>query len=164
MPPSTPPPRQKIKPPVVSTEQVLCSCGHAAAFELFADKVDKFRAGRRKKLTDRPCPACRQKAHLERMANDQAAIAERAKLRPPQPSRPGKNRLPIGRLPDGAAFAVAYDGKAERWRGTLTIPAADGRGAQTFTSEASAVFRLLTKLDEQYRQQAAVGLASDPAP
>src|SRR4051794_31888101 len=99
----------KPKPPVVRTEQVVCSCGHQVEFELFADKVDRFRDGRRKKLTDRPCPTCRKKAHEERMAKDQAAAAERQNAKPATPGKPKEREQ---RLPDGAAFAVRYDAKA----------------------------------------------------
>jgi hypothetical protein len=58
-----------------------------------------------------------------------------------------------GRLPDGARFAVVYHASAERWRGTLTI------GSTVLEGEHSGVFRLLAKLDQQYR----ASLGSDEA-
>jgi hypothetical protein len=49
-------------------------------------------------------------------------------------------------LPDGSRFDVAYDATAQAWSGTLTVPTAG-----TFTASVGAVFKLLSKLDAQYR-------------
>ena len=63
-----PAPFQKVKPPVVGTEQVAARCGHAVPFELFDPRRDKYRDDRRKKLTDRDCSACRIQAQAVREA------------------------------------------------------------------------------------------------
>src|SRR4051812_20532028 len=52
-------------PPIVSYEDVVAACGHPEKFGLFEDRKDKFRKDRRKKVTDRPCRACREKKRLE---------------------------------------------------------------------------------------------------
>ena len=52
-------------PPIVAYEDVIASCGHPEKFGLFEDRLDKFRKGRRKKVTDRPCKACRERKRLE---------------------------------------------------------------------------------------------------
>ena len=49
------------------------------------------------------------------------------------------------RLPDGAKFEVVYSAARMEWTGTLTI------GAAVFAASASAVFKLLNRLDGQYR-------------
>ena len=51
-----------------------------------------------------------------------------------------------GRLPDGATFHVVYDATAEKWTGRLSVPEAG-----TFDSSAGGVFKLLQKLDGQFR-------------
>ena len=147
-------PGERPKPPVVGVEKVTCACGHEADLELYPDRQDKFRAARRQNLAERPCPPCRQKAHAELTAREQAAAAERRKARGgPTPRKEKAHRPVVERLPDGSAFAVRYDGRAERWSGTLTVPAA--AGPKVFEGQESAVFRLLSALDAQYRQWAA---------
>src|SRR6516225_7924210 len=57
--------KDKPPPPIVAYEDVTASCGHPEKFGLFEDRLDKFRRDRRKKVTDRPCRACREKKRLE---------------------------------------------------------------------------------------------------
>ena len=141
------------KPPVVGVEKVTCACGHEAELELYEDRKDKFRAARRKNLTDRPCPDCRQKAHAELTAREQARAAERKKARGGPPARKAAARPVIERLPHGSAFAVSYDARAVKWSGTLTVPTPEG--GKVFEGEAGGVFKLLSLLDGQYREWAA---------
>jgi hypothetical protein len=138
------------KPPVVGVEKVTCACGHEAELPLYPDRQDKFRDARRKNLVSRVCPACRQKAHAELTAREQAAAAERKKARGgPTPRREKAARPVVERLPDGSEFHVTYNAAAERWSGTLTV--ATPEGGQVFEGEAGGVFRLLSALDRQYR-------------
>jgi hypothetical protein len=139
---STPP------PPIVAYEDVVASCGHPEKFGLFEDRLDKFRRDRRKKVTDRPCKACREKKRLEeeealktRRAEKQQRAAEAAKSQPKK--RPPSDST--ARLPNGAKFEVVYDATKVQWSGTLTI------GDKVFTGSASGVFTLLNRLDRQYR-------------
>lgn len=83
-----------------------------------------------------PCPDCWFAARNKRAK----ARREKAKARPPA----------RGRLPDGAAFSVTYDAAAMTWTGTLTVP-----GGRTYTATASAVFKLLARLDDQFRKDSA---------
>ncbi len=146
------------KPPVVGVEKVTCACGHEADLELYPDRQDKFRAARRANLASRVCPPCRQKAHAELTAREQAAASERKKAKGGPPAKKAPARPVIERLPDGSAFAVSYDARAEKWSGTLTV--ATPGGGKVFEGEAGGVFRLLSLLDGMYRQW----LAAQPAP
>jgi hypothetical protein len=134
---------QKVKPPVVGIEQVTVKCGHAVPFELFDLKKDKFRNDRRKKLTDRDCPACRVKAQEARQAAEQEEARKR-RLDKPKKERPPAN--PSGRLPDGSRFDVAWDEAKGQWAGTLAVP-----GLAPLAASASGVFKLLQILDRMYR-------------
>lgn len=60
-----------------------------------------------------------------------------------------------GRLPDGSTFHVIYDAAKEEWVGGLTFHAAQVGGMVVLSDRASAVFKLLRKLDAQYREWAA---------
>ncbi len=141
------------KPPVVGVERVTCACGHEAELPLYPDRQDKFRAARRADLVSRACPACRQKAHAELTAREQAAAAERRKARGTPPARKAAARPAVERLPHTSEFHVAYDAQAVKWSGTLTVTTPEG--GKVFEGEAGGVFRLLTALDAQYRQWAA---------
>jgi hypothetical protein len=142
----------------VGVEKVTCVCGHQAELKLFDDKKDRsFRDARRQKLAGRPCPDCRRKAHEELVARQTAEAAQRKEARPAAPPRQRKVAPPRERLPHGAAFAVRYDAGAEKWVGTLTVPTPQGE--QAFRGEASAVFRLLSALDGQYRDWSAAQAA-----
>jgi hypothetical protein len=155
-------PGRQPKPLVVGVEKVTCACGHEAELELYPDRQDKFRAARRANLASRVCPPCRQKAHAELTAREQAQAAERRKARGgPTPRKERAARPAAERLPDGSAFAVAYDARAAKWSGTLTVPTADGR--QVFEGEAGAVFKLLSALDGMYRAWLAARAAPPPA-
>ena len=68
---STPP------PPIVAYEDVIAACGHPEKFGLFADAKDRFRRDRRKKITDRPCKACRERQRLEEEEATKVRQAER---------------------------------------------------------------------------------------
>ncbi|HZY90194.1 MAG TPA: hypothetical protein VFE78_35560 [Gemmataceae bacterium] len=150
------------KPPAVGVERVKCACGHEAELTLFDDKKDRtFRAARRQKLAGRPCPDCRRKAHADLVARQMAEAARRKAARPAAPAREEKAARPRGRLPHGAAFAVAYDGGAERWAGSLTVPTPEG--GKVFQGEAGAVVKLLSALDHQYRDWLAAQAPQRPA-
>lgn len=84
--------------------------------------------------------------------------------RGPQPKKTRKNRSAIserdrrmeqnGRLPHGSSFSFWYNATEERWTGVLCIstPAkVPGELKESFADSASGVFKLLTKLDNQYR-------------
>jgi hypothetical protein len=147
------------KPPAVGVERVKCACGHEAELKLFDDKKDRtFRAARRQKLAGRPCPDCRRKAHADLVARQVAEAARRKEARPAAPAREEKAARPRERLPNGAAFAVSYNAGAAKWVGTLMVTTPEG--GKVFESEASAVFKLLSALDGQYRQW----LAAQAAP
>lgn len=60
------------------------------------------------------------------------------------------------RLPDGAKFDVVYDSKQTQWTGTLTI------GKKVFTGSAGGVFKLLSRLDRQYRESLPPALPKTP--
>jgi hypothetical protein len=150
----------KPKSPVLRTEQVKASCGHMTDFNIYDDRKDqRFREQRRAKTAGRPCPSCRQKAHEERLAQQEDAreekmrrIAEAAQAPKPQPPQ----NPPAGRrLPHGSNFNVTYDATKMQWSGTLTVPE---KG--TFTATASGINGLLKQLDKQYWQAAGV---KDPA-
>jgi len=129
---------------------VIAACGHPEKFGLFEDRLDKFRKGRRKKVTDRPCKACRERKRLEveeAIKVRKAEKKQRAEAFKAEQSRQGK--LPghyPERLPDGAKFEVVYDTTRTQWSGTLTI------GESVFTGSAGDVFKLLNRLDRQYRE------------
>src|SRR5688572_19732538 len=62
--PATPTPgRRPDRPyiPFVRFEDVVARCGHAEQFGIMPDGKDRFREGRRKKVTGRDCKACREK-------------------------------------------------------------------------------------------------------
>jgi hypothetical protein len=153
-----PPAGGRPRPPVVGVEKVTCACGHEAELPLYPDRQDKFRAARRKDLAERPCPPCRQKAHAELTAREQAAAAERRKARGgPTPHKERPARPAVERLPHGSAFAVSYDAQAVKWSGTLTVTTPEG--GKVFEGEAGGVFKLLSALDGQYRDWLAVRAA-----
>jgi hypothetical protein len=139
---------------------VTAACGHPEKFGLFADRLDRFRADRRKKVTGRPCKACRAAKQLQEQEAAQARKAAGAEnqRRSEQAGAAGAKRQPQGRLPDGAKFEVAYDGARVRWAGTLTVAGA------TFTGSAPALFTLLGRLDRLYRQSVAAPPREPDAP
>lgn len=139
-------------PPIVAYEDVTAACGHPEKFGLFEERKDKFRRDRRKKVTDRPCRACREKTRLVEEAAALARKAEKqqrakeaamAQAQKQQQKPAGENP---GRLPDGAKYDVVYDAARTQWTGTLTV------GDKVFTGSAGGLFTLLSKLDRQFRQ------------
>lgn len=139
----------EAKPPVVCVEQVVVRCGHTVPFELFDPKKDKFRQGRRKKLTDRDCRDCREKAQQERTRAEMEAARKLRQERPKNDAPPPRAQ---GRLPHGSRFDATWDAAAGKWSGALTVPAAAAEGEpNTFTASAASVFGLLGALDGMYR-------------
>jgi hypothetical protein len=132
-------------PPIVAYEDVIASCGHPEKFGLFEDRLDKYRQGRRKKVTGRPCAACRERRRLELEAEAQARQAAKQQ-RTSEAARSPKAPAGKGRLPDGSRFEVIYDAARTQWSGTLTVQ------EKAFTSSAGSLFKLLNKLDRLYRQ------------
>ncbi len=135
------PSKPRPKPPVIGNEDLTASCGHPVKLEMF--KHDKFVEVRRKNLKERPCPECRQKAHQETLAKQQAGVCK------PKPWQQWQAAMMLSRLPDGARFDVGYNAEQTKWSGTLTIP-----GCPVFSGYHSAVFKLLHYLDTQYRKHA----------
>ncbi len=148
---STPP------PPIVAYEDVVAACGHPEKFGLFEDRLDKFRKDRRKKVTDRPCKACRERIRLEQEAAAQVRQAEKQQRAEEARARKKPPGQGLGRLPDGSKYDLVYDATRTQWTGTLTI------GEQVFTGSAGGVFKLLNRLDKQYRQSLAPPVPQDPA-
>ena len=113
--------------PATAPTRVMCSCGHED--------------------NNRPCGECRNAAHV--------AKVERNRLK----REARKGSLPSadeGRLPDGAAFTVAYHAISKRWSGKLAI------GGAVFEGKASGVFRLLQNLDAAYRASTSPPPATAP--
>lgn len=148
-------PFPKVKPAVVGVEQVTVQCGHAVPFELFDPKKDKFRDARRKKLTDRPCSACRIKAQEARQAVEKEAARQKRLAKAKNAAVAASD--PRNRLPDGSRFDVAYDASKGQWSGTLAVP-----GLAPISAAASGVFKLLMNLDRLYRKAAAPEAEADP--
>lgn len=138
---------RKPPPPVVRTEQVKATCGHLVPFGLFEDKLDKHREIRRSKITDRACPECRRVAQAAKeKAEQEARMSKQSK----KVKRPFQQKLE--RLPDNANFDAYYHANEQTWKGRLTIPNPGPGWSQVgFYDEASAVFKLLSKLDLKWR-------------
>jgi hypothetical protein len=60
-------------------------------------------------------------------------------------------------LPHGSDFHVTYDAPSTTWTGTLTIPLPDGDPV-VLTASRSAVFQLMSALDQQWRAHPAAGV------
>jgi hypothetical protein len=136
-------------PPIVAYEDVMAACGHAEKFGLFEDRKDRFRKDRRKKVTDRPCKACRERKRLEEEEATRVRKAQKqdragkAVMKQSQKKPAVGNR---GRLPDGSRFEAVYNAPQTQWVGMLTV------GEAVFKGSAGGVFKLLNRLDEQYRK------------
>lgn len=141
--------RDPPPPPIVAYEDVIAACGHPEKFGLFEDRKDKFRKDRRKKVTERPCKACREQIRLAEEVATQARRVEKQQ-RAAERAQAVKSLKPAEghseRLPDGSKFEVVYDAARKQWSGTLTI------GGQVFTDSSGGVFKLLHRLDRQYRK------------
>ena len=139
---------------------MTASCGHPEKFGLFEDRLDKFRKDRRKKVTDRPCKACRESKRLEEEEATKVRHAEKQRRAEEAANAVRSQKKPVddsaGRLPDGSKFEVVYDATRTQWTGTLTI------GEKVFTGSASGVFNLLNRLDRQYRESLPPALPQNP--
>lgn len=70
-----------------------------------------------------------------------------------------------GRLPHGSSFSLAWDANAERWFGILTIAdVGPFKAVGPFSGKARGVFRLLTELDDAYRQSLPVDANPEALP
>ncbi len=139
----------KKKPEVVRVEQVAATCGHLVPFEVFPDKQDKFRAGRREKITGRKCGPCRHADHEALVAQQQAG-----KTPKPKKVKPEYQDYPDGgRLPHGSSFfpAPTYDATTRTWSGGLKIGLMGADGPH-FHDSASGVMGLFKVLDMRYRK------------
>ncbi len=114
---------------VVGQENLLHKCGHTAALELIEGEKPQTTENRRRSVGESRCPACREAARTARPANCD------------------------GRLPDGSAFAVAYSAATQTWSGSLTVGGTDP--SLVLSGQASSVFQLLKRLDQQYRERKA---------
>jgi hypothetical protein len=81
------------------------------------------------------CPDC--------LAGFRKARAEKRRERP-APVKPTGHESQ--RLPHNAVFRVSYDAATETWSGYLAVP-----GREAVQAQASGVFRLLSVLDQMYR-------------
>jgi hypothetical protein len=129
-------------------------------FGLFADRLDRFRKDRRKKVTDRPCKACREKKQQEEQEAAKARQEEKQRraAEAGAATRASKKQSAVKqeRLPDGAKFEVVFNAEKTQWTGSLTI------GASVFSGSAGALFTLLGRLDRQYRQTLSPAAAPEP--
>lgn len=82
------------------------------------------------------CGACKQ------------AAAERQASKKKEKKPPKSKYTESQRLPDGSVFCVDFIAEKQEWHGHLHI----GGGGPQFEDRSSGVFRLLQKLDAQYRE------------
>lgn len=93
----------------------------------------------------------------ERVAAQAELLAKKAEKRPrpPGPAERDRRHQKKGRLPDGASFVVVYSGSTRTWSGALTVPHGPKEGGRQehrrFAGEEDGVFKLLARLDDQYR-------------
>jgi len=146
----------KNGPPPIAYEVVKASCGHGAPLPLFADNVDKYRAARRAKAQNRPCPACFEEATLR--ARREAKARKKATKNAGKAGKPWRAEAAgnLTRLPDGAEYVAKYDHGTKQWTGVLTVP-----GAEPVTATASGLFRLLAVLDRLHRGMPLDGLTDE---
>jgi hypothetical protein len=114
---------------------------------------------RTEKELQSPCKAYRERYRLEeeednkvKQTENQQRAAEAATRSPQKKPAGGSTE----RLPDGAKFDVVYDANRTQWTGTLTI------GKKVFTGSAGGVFKLLSRLDQQYRESLPPALPKNP--
>lgn len=106
------------------------------------------------------------KARREKLAEDCAARKEALEFRtevPPNetqvivtknggfvstPPKPKKAHVEKGRLPDRSSYWFTYDAEKQQWAGVLVI----GDGLKRFEDTHSAIFKLLSRLDDAYRK------------
>lgn len=159
------------KPAPIGTEQVKAACGHPVPFELFAK--DPYRDARRAKIVGKDCKECRNARQAVKESAAREKSAARLQRRWERPGNPDDE----GRLPDGSVFLAVYDAAARQWTGLARIgppesgvlqdavglirqlAALEGAGVvggddgPLYLARASAVLRLLPKLDKQYRRR-----------
>jgi hypothetical protein len=91
-----------------------------------------------------PCGPCRDKAARE------AAIARRKnKARRSEPAFQRRDAQ-ARRLPDKSRYIVEFEESTQRWTGTLDVA-----GVPPISDSSGGLFKLLTKLDQQYRKAVA---------
>jgi hypothetical protein len=115
-------------------------CGHAKPQEWFAK---------------RQCPECVTEAAKAEKAKQDKARAERFRAKQEATARGEGHRHGhlADRLPEGSTFHVQYDAKETLWSGTLVVAHPDeGQEPLHFEGTSSAVFQLLPKLDQQWRE------------
>lgn len=93
-------------------------------------------------------------------------------IKKPKPPRPLKKphtpdaydneQAAKGRLPHWSRFNVVFDEEKKQWQGFLTMPR-DGNEPLEFYATHSGVFKLLVKLDDQYRQWLLTQQATAPS-
>src|SRR3954452_17874638 len=131
--------------PFARYEDVVVRCGHTEKFGLMPDGQDRFREGRRQKMLGRDCKACRERKQREQEEDAERRRVEKERRKAERPAATKQHPQQGGRLPDGSRFEVTYDGAAQRWAGTLTVPSPGGAAA--FSGSASGLFTLLAELD-----------------
>jgi hypothetical protein len=134
---------------VMSYETITCACGHQAPFPIYSEKNDKHREERRKRHQERHCADCRKKEHEERQRQEKESKKKRSK-EGKGPSWLKEAARRASRLPDGAKFTLLYDASKELWQGELAV-VWEGK-LRIFSGQGSGVFRLLEKLDVQFRK------------
>ena len=89
---ATPSPRRRPgdKPfvPFARFEDVVARCGHVEKFGLLPDGKDRFREGRRKKVTGRDCKACRGKRQREEQEAAERRRAEKGQRKMQEGEQP----------------------------------------------------------------------------
>jgi hypothetical protein len=136
-------PAQKPRPgknfgKAVRVEKVKCKCGHEVDFQIFPDKQDRFREDRRKKITDRACPPCRQAAHEE--------LCKKG-------AKP-KTDKKLYRLPHGSVFDIQpFDGEKLQWTASLIVPLPDGSSKTYGPMTRGSIHTLLIKLGKLWRDE-----------
>jgi hypothetical protein len=103
------------------------------------------------KLAGGSCEACQQQQRAAQKKASALRKQERAAVkREKKAAKRDAADEDRSRLPGGSTFAATYDAEAVAWTGQLTILSADGE-RQEFFATASAVFKLMAKLDGLYR-------------
>jgi hypothetical protein len=137
---------------VVSWEPITVKCGHTVQFGLYPDGKDKHREQRRKKQQEKNCPAC----HDTKQKKEMEEAQERRRLKGPiVPKWKRDAVISLERLPNGSTFGpLTYSAVTMEWKGVLRIPDPTSEAGDwlEFTGKASAVFRLLSLLDSQWRE------------
>lgn len=70
------------------------------------------------------------------------------------------------RLPHGSKFAIEWDATTQRWSGTLRVPRVVGgvETAEVFSNISGGAFRLLSKLDDLFRERQAQAIKDGTIP